>query len=462
MYGAAMRSARLLRALSVLLVLVLTATACTETDLELSSRASGGDGNRRGLPDPDEMEVEIPDDLEVQALRDVEAFWDDEFPEVYGSRFEPVRGGFIPYSSDSDVPDCGPQEITYQEAANNAFYCSLDDYIAWDDESLLPHVEDKYGPLAVGVIMAHEYGHAIQARVDVFDARTIITELQADCFAGAWAADVDGRIPYFSSDDGALVAAIAAFVELLRDEPGGDQNDPNAHGSAFDRVSAFQEGYEDGAEPCSTYIENEPVITQMPFRQGDVATGGNLPTPDLLDLLPQDLDSFYTALLEDDGLDWDPLDDVVVVDPARDTVRCDGDRYSDDELEFFSLYCEGDDTIYIDGDGLLPELEDIGDMAVGGELARLYAVKAQGLLDISGSGDELMRHADCLTGVFIAAMFLEVIPNPQLLLSAGDLDEIVILFLVFAEGPTDASPIERITDFRNGFLDGYAACEALV
>ena len=37
-----------------------------------------------------------------------------------------------------------------------------------------------------------------------------------------------------------------------------------------------------------------------------------------------------------------------------------------------------------------------------------------------------------------------------------------VLFLVFAEGPTDASPIERITDFRTGFLDGYAACEALV
>lgn len=458
-----MRSARLRRLFSILAVLLLAATACTEADLELSSNATGGDGDgRRGLPDPADLEVEVPEDLEVEALNDVEAYWEEEFPEIYGSDFEPVDGGFIPYGPDTEVPDCGPQELDYETAQNNAFYCTFDDYIAWDDVGLLATVEEDYGPLAVGVIMAHEYGHAVQERIDVFDQATIITELQADCFAGAWASDVNGRIPYFSSDNGALVASIAAFVELLRDAPGSSKNSPTAHGSAFDRISAFQNGYDEGASACATYVEDPPVLTQMPFRPGaDQASGGNLPTDELFELLPEDIESFYTALFDSAGEDWDPLDNIELVDPDRDSVHCDDETLTGDELEYLSAYCPDDDTIYFDAAELLPDLEDIGDMAVGGELARLYAVKAQHDLGISGSEADLTEQADCLTGVYIAAMFNEAIPGQQLLLSGGDLDEIVIVFLVFAEGSDESSPVDRIGDFRDGFLEGSAACEDL-
>jgi predicted metalloprotease len=34
--------------------------------------------------------------------------------------------------------------------------------------------------------LAHEWGHAIQGRSN-FTARTVTKDLQADCFAGAWA-----------------------------------------------------------------------------------------------------------------------------------------------------------------------------------------------------------------------------------------------------------------------------------
>ena len=38
--------------------------------------------------------------------------------------------------------------------------------------------------------MAHEYGHAIQARLGLDDQPTVVLEQQADCFAGSWIADI--------------------------------------------------------------------------------------------------------------------------------------------------------------------------------------------------------------------------------------------------------------------------------
>ncbi len=69
--------------------------------------------------------------------------------------------------------------------AGNAFYCSTKDVVAWDAEELLPTLRKKYGDFVIPVVMAHEWGHAVQARSN-FTARTVTKELQADCFAGAW------------------------------------------------------------------------------------------------------------------------------------------------------------------------------------------------------------------------------------------------------------------------------------
>lgn len=449
--------------MALALAVVLLVGACSEAGLEVSSGSSRDD--RRSLPSED-PDVEVPEDLELEALADVEEFWEERYSQIFGGEFEPVAGGFHPYGPDTEIPDCGPQRLDYELAADNAFYCPPDDFIAWDDVGLLADIEAGYGSLAVGVVMAHEYGHAIQARGG--GPRTsVVTELQADCYAGAWAADVDGRIEYFSSADGALELAIAGFVELLRDTPGSDPNDPQAHGSAFDRISSFQLGVDEGAEACARYNDDPPVVVQMPFNPNEARTGGNLPTDQLLDLLPLQLESFYETLFEHVDRQWDPLDGIEIIDPRRDRVDCGDETFEDGDLELFSIYCAADDTIYVDGSELLPELEQIGDMAVGGEIARLYAVNAQQQLGISGSVDDLERHADCLTGVFIAAMFNKTIPSQQepetgLFLSGGDFDEIVIVFLVFSDPSSDVSPIDRVNDFRAGFLQGANACDDFV
>ncbi len=51
---------------------------------------------------------------------------------------------------------------------------------------------------------------------------------------------------------GDLDEAIAGFV-VFRDAPGSPEDDTDAHGSAFSRIGAFQDGVINGAEACLKY-----------------------------------------------------------------------------------------------------------------------------------------------------------------------------------------------------------------
>ena len=75
-----------------------------------------------------------------------------------------------------------------------AFYCAQGDFMAYDDgaQGVLAQLADTYGPSVVAVVLAHEFGHAIQARTGDLDRNvpTVYTEQQADCFSGAWSTHV--------------------------------------------------------------------------------------------------------------------------------------------------------------------------------------------------------------------------------------------------------------------------------
>lgn len=443
------------------LAMVLVLGACSESSLTLGSGPGSGPDGGRGTgpagttPPADEVRTD-PDEVVQIALDDLEAYWDSTYPEIYDGDFEPLAGGFVPYGPTSPTPQCGPDPLSYDDIAGNALYCPDEDLIAWDRAELIPSLQEQYGPLTVGIVMAHEYAHAIQARADV-RGRTVTLELQADCFAGGWVADVADRIPTFATAGDALDQAVGGFLEL-RDTIGVSARDPNAHGSGFDRVSAFQDGFEGGAAACTSYEADPPAVVAIPFGSlNDRVQGGNLPLDELIDPLAIDLESFYTALFDEQGETWDPVDDFVAFDPAADTVTCGTETFDESELELASFYCVPEDTIYIDLVGLIPALEEIGDFAFGGEFARLYAISAQAQLELLDA-DPRGLHADCLTGVYAAAQFLRQIPDQQLVLSPGDLDEIVIAFLAFG-GDDDVTAFERTSAFRAGFLDGVADCE---
>lgn len=438
---------------AVVLAAVLFLGACAESDLRL-----GSPGDFDTTPSDLEPDFATPDDVVALALDDLLDYWADELPAVYGIEFEPIAG-LVPYGPTTEPPQCGPVELDYEDVAENALYCPDEDLIAWDRVALIPQLQEDFGPLTVGIVMSHEYAHAIQARAGV-EGSTVTLELQADCFAGAWVSDVDDRIAVFDDDGDALDQAVGGFLEL-RDSVGVAGADPRAHGSGFDRVSAFQEGYENGNESCATYEADPPSVVAIPFgSRQDLLQEGNLPLADLIEPLLLDLESFYRAYFTTLGETWDPIRGVVPVDPADGGVDCGDTTIDGAELRLSSFFCAADDTIYLDNAELVPALNEIGDFAVGGEIARQYAFAAQARLDLVDSDDEAGRlHADCLTGVYAAAEFRREIPDQQLVLSPGDLDEILIAFLAFGED-TDSTAFERTAAFRIGFVDGATGCAA--
>jgi predicted metalloprotease len=437
----------------ILFALLLVVTACTPSELSLHAETVGGARSQPDAPGPPGTD---PDEVVDVALEDLATFWTERLPAVYGEELTPLRGGLVPYGPGTPVPQCGPTGLSYQDIAANALYCPDEDLIAWDRVGLIPDLHERFGPLTVGAIMAHEFAHAVQARAGV-QGSPLMLEMQADCFAGAWAADASQRIDLFSTDGDALDLAIGGLLEL-RDVVGVSASDPNAHGSGFDRVSAFQDGFNSGGAVCGRYEDAPPPVVAIPFVSvNDLNQGGNLPLDRLMTPLLADLEAFFAQLVTTEGGRWDPVDGVVPVEPATALVTCGDQELTGDDLVLASFYCVPDDIIYLDSTGLIASLDRIGDFAVAAELARQYAFAAQaklGLLDRFLATDV---HADCVTGVYAAAEFSGVVPDQQLVLSPGDLDEIITAFLAFG-GDAEAGAFERFGALRTGFTAGFDAC----
>jgi hypothetical protein len=109
------------------------------------------------------------DEFVAVAFVDIERWWGEVYPEVYGTPFEPLEGGiFAGYPQrTTDIPGCGEPSTSYDDLTQFvAFYCEFGDFMAYDDGdgdfSLLTPLADEFGPAVMGVVLAHEYGHAIQ------------------------------------------------------------------------------------------------------------------------------------------------------------------------------------------------------------------------------------------------------------------------------------------------------------
>ncbi len=93
-----------------------------------------------------------------------------------------------------------------------------------------------------------------------------------------------------------LDSALAGILDL-RDTPGTSAKDPSAHGSGFDRVSAFQDGYDNGVEKCKGYQDDEPMVLELPFNdEQDAANDGNAPYDSIVNGVPYDLEDYWTQV----------------------------------------------------------------------------------------------------------------------------------------------------------------------
>jgi predicted metalloprotease len=372
---------------------------------------AGQNGGNDGEPTIEEAPDRAPKpsgdyrDTIDDAIADIQAYWADTFPDLYGDDYVPIEKSRIVAARPGVRFRCGGQQVTYSDFERNAAYipCPQRPTVVYDDYDLFPSYDREFGALAVPLILAHEWGHVVQDQAGTIENRLIVVELQADCFAGSWLARVaSGDAPRVSIKSGNLDSALAAILTFA--DPIGltDEIDPDAHGSGFDRTSAFQQGFDEGAETCATYFESEPVIVEIPFTdEQDAASGGNLPAEDVIPLTVDMLNDFY-GQVEPTYVEK-TIDDIYSYDAGKksELPSCGGTTQEVKAVDNRVFYCIDDGNFGFDGPYLDHVYNDIGDFGVAALLANPFATYVQTLQDFPGvdtNEDNAVLGADCYTG----------------------------------------------------------------
>ncbi|MBL8129838.1 MAG: neutral zinc metallopeptidase [Chloroflexia bacterium] len=178
-----------------------------------------------------------PDNLTDSVLADIDAFWAEDFAArgvtYYTADIVPV--------TDTMTTNCGP----FGPYDNPAAFCPLEDAIYYS-VPLSSDVTAQVGDFAWITVLAHEWGHHVQLLMNIEPTMSMERELQADCFAGAYAqrALLNGFL-----QEGDVTEAVVMNIM------GGDpvelgETAAGAHGSSDYRVTAFMQGYFNGANVC--------------------------------------------------------------------------------------------------------------------------------------------------------------------------------------------------------------------
>ena len=418
-------------------------------------------GPSRPVQNSDGGEV---DKLAGSSVSDIEDFWHDTFGSTFSGDFSPVEQVISWDANGFDGHFC--EEDTF--GLVNAAFCPLNDTIGWDRGELMPSLRDSFGDMAVTMVLAHEYGHAIQrmAKLIKKGTPTLVAEQQADCFAGVylrWVAE--GHSPRFtlSTADGLnnLLAAMISFRDPVPIE--GDYGSGNdEHGSAFERITAFQFGFTDGASSCGAID-----IKEIGQRRGD---------------LPVELQQDQTgewpvseesvkAIVEALGIMFSPANPPQLSFDASSASSCADARPSSPVS-----YCPATNTIAVD----LPELEKLGTKHEGdnaglmtGDNTAYSVLASRYMLAIEQEhGGLVLDNAEaglrtaCLTGVATTKMTKEITTSDgnTIALTAGDLDEAVSGLLMNGlvagdvNGETVPSGFSRMDAFRTGVLGDEDRC----
>jgi predicted metalloprotease len=442
--------------------LLLVTTACTQL---VPGRPTAGESVTRGTVDPSFIRGTDGgpiDQLAATAITDVDTFWEEAFPQTFGKPWKPLEGGI--YSVDTADSSAKPPPCTEKasDVEGNAFYCPSADAIAWDRAALLPVLKDGYGDAAVVIVLAHEMGHAVQNRMGITPEAerrqpqrfpTILTEAMADCFAGAFVKWVnDGKSEHLDIGSDTLDSALGALI-TFRDPVGTSANDQSAHGNAFDRVSAFQDGYQQGVKFCAAMTVENRAFTQEAFTSADDRDrGGNLAFDEMLEFITPDLNDYYESLSTQAGKTWaDPK-----ATPTDEEPDCSGDQGP-------VAYCPADKAVEFEVGADLPKLHaEIGDYATGVLLASRYALAAMQAMGVELEGEKAATTALCLAGAYTREVFVR---QKGFGLSPGDLDEAVRVLLAYDYAARDATGsaaldpgFKRVDVFRGGVMEGTKAC----
>lgn len=208
------------------------------------------------------------DKLSLLSVNDIEDYWMAVYSESLKGTFRPV-GKLVSYDSNDPSSPIVCHIDTYQLV--NAFFSSRCNLIAWDRGVFMAVAQEYFGDMSVNGVLAHEFGHALQVMANLVTRKdpTIVREQQADCFAGVylwWVAEGKSTRFTLSTADG-LDHVLAGIITTRDPVMEADAENDDEHGSALDRVSAFQLGFINGTPACAAIDEDE-----VERRRGDLPT----------------------------------------------------------------------------------------------------------------------------------------------------------------------------------------------
>jgi predicted metalloprotease len=194
----------------------------------------------------------------VRTLGSTEQTW-NEILAKSGATYRPAS--MVAYTGGTETA-CG-----YGQTAAGPFYCPNDQKI-YIDPAFFNELSQRFGApgdAAAAYVIAHEVGHHIQNLEGTLDraqraqasasraegnAVQVQVELQADCYAGVWAAsarDEQGSILEAGDAQEALRAAEAVGDDTLQRQTQGQVvPDSFTHGTSEQRMAAFNRGLSSG------------------------------------------------------------------------------------------------------------------------------------------------------------------------------------------------------------------------
>jgi len=235
----------------------------------LLSLLNGGDGQAVTQPAPGESGTASANDPQVDFVRAVLG----ETEDVWGAYFSSsgktyVRPKLVLFSGQVSSA-CG-----FASAASGPFYCPGDRRV-YLDLSFFRQLARQFaapGDFARAYVIAHEVGHHVQNLLGITDTAardeegagrvganrvSVKIELQADCFAGVWAARANQARKILEPGDleqGLTAASSVGDDTLQKREQGTVVPDSFTHGTSAQRVGWFRRGFESGnIDRCDTF-----------------------------------------------------------------------------------------------------------------------------------------------------------------------------------------------------------------
>ncbi|MEU3457203.1 neutral zinc metallopeptidase [Micromonospora sp. NPDC006766] len=206
-------------------------------------------------------------------VNSIQAYWRTAMPEAFGQQYRATKTVFF---SQAVRTGCGAAD-----SGVGPFYCPAD-HLVYIDLSFYRLLADQLGAkgeFAQPYVLAHEYGHHVQSLLGTeaqmrrqqqrdpanANALSVRLELQADCYAGAWAknasgtGDAKGQKIFKSITEQDIQQAIDTAEKIGDDaisKRAGRPVNPNefTHGRSQDRMFWFTKGYSTGdPKACNTF-----------------------------------------------------------------------------------------------------------------------------------------------------------------------------------------------------------------